>query len=438
MPYKNFFLFIILLSLFGIAHARTIEPITVNAIMTATDIQFSPDIIPENTPFIIHVINKAGVPVELENSDTSVEVYADMDKTFKVGLTAGKYIFFNDFNPHTKTAILFVKIAAELNSARSQAADLRDVATRTPGSVEYKDVRSRKTQPVIAGSSATAQASKLEDSEILFIVWRESVEALLVVGIVYSWLKQTKTERKSGMFYLWIGVGIGLLCAILLSFLLVTIKNILPLNTTNYFQATMSIVAAGMIVYMVKWMREKGRTLKAGMHNALAKNATNKWRNISIVTVVAVALAREASEATIFIYALGFGAQGESSIKMFSILALGVALAILTIYLLQLGNKIFSWRFFFKVTEILLLLLGGGLLLNCVDLLVSSGLLPALYTRVWDTSFLLGAGGFLTPLISSFTGYRATPSLMDIIFYGAYWIFIYMLFKTKRSPGVTK
>lgn len=403
----KFFLLMILFLLMGVVHAKNIDPITVNATMTATDIQFSPAAIPENTPFIIHVINKAGVPVELENSDTSVEVYADMDKTFKVGLSTGSYVFFNDFNSHTKTATLFVKTAAELKQA--------------------------SLNPSIAPSTSEKSSTRLALSEILFIVWRESVEALLVVGVVYSWLKQSKQDRGEGMLFLWMGVVIGLLCAIVLSFLLVTVNSVLSPNSANYFQAGMTLLAAFMIVYMVKWMRENGRTLKSGMHQALEKNASNKWRNISILTVVAVALAREASEASIFIYALGFGGHGETPLKMVGVLALGVALAIGTIYILQLGNKIFSWRFFFKITEILLLLLGGGLLLHCVDLLISSGFLPALSTRIWDTSFLLSDGGFFAPMISSFTGYRAAPSLMDAIFYVAYWMAIYFLLKKGKT-----
>jgi high-affinity iron transporter len=411
----KFFLFIILLLIINPAYSANNNPITVNAIMTDTYIQLIPNSIPENTPFIIHVINKTGIPVELENSDTSVEVYTDMDKTFKVGLTVGSYIFFNDFNPHTKTATLFVKTAAELANANANHFVPNLFISTTSNEI------------------ATKNSSPSKDTAILFIVWRESVEALLVVGVVYSWLKQLKAGRKSGMFFLWIGVAVGLIFAILLSFLLVSVKDVLSPNAAYYFQAAMTFVAALMIVYMVKWMRQNGRTLKSGMHNALEKNASTRWRNISILTVVAVAFAREASEAVIFINALGFAGQGESTLRQISIMAIGVMLAIITIYLLQLGNKIFSWQFFFKITEVLLLLLGGGLLLNCIDLLISSGFLPALYTKVWDTSFFLANGGFLTPLISSFTGYRATPSLMDVIIYGTYWVFIYLLLRSKKG-----
>jgi len=31
--------------------------------------------------------------------------------------------------------------------------------------------------------------------QVLFIVWRESVEAMLVVGILYTWLRSTPEAR---------------------------------------------------------------------------------------------------------------------------------------------------------------------------------------------------------------------------------------------------
>ncbi len=42
----------------------------------------------------------------------------------------------------------------------------------------------------------------------LFIIWRESAEAMLVVGILYAWLKK-HPDVKRGMRYLWAGVGAG-------------------------------------------------------------------------------------------------------------------------------------------------------------------------------------------------------------------------------------
>jgi len=42
----------------------------------------------------------------------------------------------------------------------------------------------------------------------LFVIWRESAEAMLVVGILYAWLKR-QPDARLGMRYLWGGVAAG-------------------------------------------------------------------------------------------------------------------------------------------------------------------------------------------------------------------------------------
>lgn len=419
-----FYIFLVLLCYCGLATAQQ-APITVTATISASEISFDPAAIPENTPFIIHVVNKAGVPVELENSDTSVEVYTGMDKTFKIGLSAGKYKFFNDFNPKTKTADLAVL------SQTDMAAYTKKDNTVIDGSVNTdSDLKSDITA---ANTNGLNESSSLAD--IIFIMWRESVEALLVVGIVFSWLKQLKSGRRKGMLFLAGGIGVGVLWAIILGYILIKLSGELSGNAQEYLQAGLTFLAALMIVYMVKWMRTNGAKLKSEMHSALVQNEARRW-NISILVVVAVAIAREGSEAVIFIYALGFGQHGAVSASMFGAVAIGLLLAILTIYILSLGNKIFSWRYFFKITEILLLLLGGAMLLNCVDILVSVGALPILKAKFWDTSFILSDGGHFVPLLASIIGYRATPSLIDIIMYLIYWIGVFWFIKYKQNATI--
>lgn len=43
----------------------------------------------------------------------------------------------------------------------------------------------------------------------MFIVWCESVEVFLVVGILYVWLKNGDVGVWCGIFYLWGGVVVG-------------------------------------------------------------------------------------------------------------------------------------------------------------------------------------------------------------------------------------
>ena len=54
----------------------------------------------------------------------------------------------------------------------------------------------------------------------MFIVWRESVEALLVIGILHAWLRQ-QPDNRAAMRLLWSGVAAGLGLAALLGWALI-------------------------------------------------------------------------------------------------------------------------------------------------------------------------------------------------------------------------
>ena len=97
--------------------------------------------------------------------------------------------------------------------------------------------------------------------QVAFIVWRESVEALLVVGILYSWLRASPEGRR-GLPWLWGGVGAGLLLAGALALVLLGISSWLSDEGQEWFQALMALAACGLVVQMVVWMRAHGRGLK--------------------------------------------------------------------------------------------------------------------------------------------------------------------------------
>ena len=251
----------------------------------------------------------------------------------------------------------------------------------------------------------------------LFIVWRESTEAMLVVGILYAWLAKHPDVRR-GMRYLWGGVAAGVGLALALAAVMLGVSQFLSERALEYFQLAMMLVASGLIVQMVFWMRKHGRTFKRELESDMQKNATsaNWW---GLLVVVALAVGRECSEAVVFLY--GLGAQSEGVGRFLTVLVLGLGSAFATFWLLQKGGKVLSWRVFFRVSEILLLLLAGALLVSAIDKLIALDVLPALVDPTWDTSALLDDSGRVGGLIASLTGYRARPALLPLIALAVYW-----------------
>ena len=252
----------------------------------------------------------------------------------------------------------------------------------------------------------------------LFIVWRESAEAMLVVGILYAWLRQ-RPDAAVGMRYLWGGVAVGAALALVM----LGIMSSLSGNALDYFQLAMMLVASALIVQMVFWMRRHGRTFKKDLESSMARNASaaNWW---GLLVVVALAVGRETAETVVFLYGIGAGKSGIADLPI--VLVLGLAAAFATFWLLQQGSRILSWRLFFRVSEIMLLLLAGALLVSGIEKLIALDIVPALVDPVWNSSWILDDSGRLGGLIASFTGYRSRPALLPLLVLAAYWVVVWM------------
>jgi len=273
--------------------------------------------------------------------------------------------------------------------------------------------------------------------QVLFIVWRESVEALLVVGILYAWLKNGDADARRGIPYLWAGVAAGLLAAVALGAVLIGFTEELSGDAQDYFTTGMVLVACVLIVQMVLWMKQHGRSMKRDMEASLQKSKQDaNWWGVTLL--VALAIAREGSETVIFLYGLGFGQSGHVDPMQYLAVAIGLALAFLTFYLLQLGGKIFSWRLFFRVTEIMLLFLAAGLFETGVDKLIDKEILPVVMNQVWDTSWLLDDSSTFGSLVASLAGYRAHPAGMNLIAYALYWAVIFLLLRRSKNQMAQK
>jgi high-affinity iron transporter len=267
----------------------------------------------------------------------------------------------------------------------------------------------------------------------LFIVWRESAEAMLVVGILYAWLKH-RPDAATGMRYLWGGVAAGAALALALALVMLGVASSLSGTGLDYFQLAIMLVASALIVQMVFWMRRHGRTFKRDLEADMARNAraANWW---GLLIVVALAVGRETAETVVFLYGLGAEKGGIANLPI--VLALGIAAAFATFWLLQQGTRFLSWRVFFRVSEILLLLLAGALLVSGIEKLIALDVLPSLIDPVWDSTRLLDDSGRFGGLIASFTGYRARPALLPLLALAVYWGLMWAFLRTprKRAPA---
>jgi high-affinity iron transporter len=253
----------------------------------------------------------------------------------------------------------------------------------------------------------------------LFVVWRESVEALLVIGILHSWLKRDGRDV-GALRALWIGVAAGIGLAGALGWAMLTAQDEMSGEALEWFQTAMLFAAAGLIVQMVLWMQSHGRAMKQTLELDLAR-AVQGSGALGIAAVAALAIAREGAETVIFLYGIGLDGKG-SDLMLGS--GLGFVLAALTAFVVSRGLRFLDYRQFFRASGFLLLLFAVALLASGVERVIGMGWLPPLVDPLWDSSALLDDGSGPGALLAAFTGYRARPSLMLLAVYVAYWIVV--------------
>jgi high-affinity iron transporter len=265
-------------------------------------------------------------------------------------------------------------------------------------------------------------------NQSMFIVWRESVEALLVIGILQAWVSQQSQGNRLAR-YLWAGVVLGLMLSGLLAVLILFAGEAMSGSASEWFQASLALVASLLIVQMVGWMHRHGRTLKHDLRRHADAHLARQG-GLGLLLLAMLAISREGSETVVFLYGAGAQLRGPQ-LGLFAVGGIsGLVLAALTIALLHSSRRFISWQRFFAISEALLLMLGAALLVSGTERiggqLLALDLPQIIYSSVgealWDSSALLsdsrGLGGFL----AGFAGYRATPSCLTLLVLIGYWL----------------
>lgn len=267
-------------------------------------------------------------------------------------------------------------------------------------------------------------------NQAMFIVWRESVEALLVIGILQAWVSQ-QAEGSRLSRYLWTGVALGVLCSVALAGLMLWAFDAMSGAAGEWFQAALTLVASLLMVQMVFWMHRHARTLK----QTLLRDADQRvslqggW---GLLLLALLAVSREGSETVVFLYGSGARLHGSALALFASGGLLGLLLAGLTVMLLRSTRRFISWRRFFALSEALLLLIGASLLVAAAERiggqLLAMDVPQWVYASVgdawWDSNALLSDSHGLGAVLAGLAGYRATPSAMTLLVLTLYWLVV--------------
>ena len=262
------------------------------------------------------------------------------------------------------------------------------------------------------------------------IVFREALEAALIVGIVMA------ASRGVVWRGAWVGGGIaaGTVGAIAVAGGAETIAAAAEGIGQEVFNAAILFAAVAMLGWHNVWMTRHGRELTIAANRlgaAVRAGAQPLW---ALAAAVGLAVLREGSEVVLFLYGIAAsGGGGATAIALGG--ALGLAAGVAAGVALYLGLLRVPLRHLFAVTTWLVLLLAAGMASQAAAFLLQADLLPPLGTTVWDTSFLLSDRSLVGRVLHTLVGYTAQPAGIQLVFYLATLLVIGSLMRLLRAPA---
>jgi high-affinity iron transporter len=263
----------------------------------------------------------------------------------------------------------------------------------------------------------------------LIIVFREVIEAGLIVGIVMA---ATRGVIGRGR-WITIGIGGGVLGASIVAMFAGAISEAFQGAGQELFNAGVLGIAVIMLMWHNAWMARHGREIADEMRRVGAAVSEGAKPLTALAIVVGLAVLREGSEVVLFLY--GIMASGTSGAALVVGGLLGIAAGAAFTALTYFGLLAIPNRHIFSVTSWLIALLAAGMAAQAMQFLNSAGLVVALDRPLWDTSWLLSEKSIFGRLLHTLIGYIDRPTAMQLIVYIATLFAMFLLMRVARySP----
>ncbi|MDM7830849.1 iron uptake transporter permease EfeU [Cellulomonas edaphi] len=251
---------------------------------------------------------------------------------------------------------------------------------------------------------------------------REGLEAALVVSILVAYL--VKIERRELLPALWLGVGIATTVSLTFGALLTYGPQGLSFTAQEAIGGTLSIVAVGLITWMIFWMAKTARHLKGDLQHKL-DDAIAAGR-VAVVVMALLAVGREGLETALFLWA---GAQATSATtRPLAGAGLGIATAILLAWLMYRGAVKLNLRVFFAWTGLFLIFVAAGVLSYGVHDLQEAGVLPGLSNLAFDVSATVPPTSWYGTLLKGVFNFTPATTWLQLVAWVAYVVPVLTIF----------
>jgi high-affinity iron transporter len=288
--------------------------------------------------------------------------------------------------------------------------------------------------------------------QALLITFREVLEALLIIGIITTYLKRTQ----NGIYtkYVWLGAGLAVLASVGAAFLFqVVFTSFAAMGSEMYLKIGIMLISSILLTQMVFWMAEHSKDLKGNMEGKMNKFVT-AGNVVGMVIHSFLVVLREGIE-TVFFFAAITGGDIGKALEGWGAIT-GIIIAAVVSYFFFRGSMRIPLKTFFKVTGVFIVLIAAGLFVQGIsvmqDIKMIGSVIPHVYDITWflpehpidyahylrDTGMQPIFSGDVGIFFKALFGYSSMPSIEEVIAYIGYFIAIYLLVNIKSNPATSR
>jgi high-affinity iron transporter len=260
---------------------------------------------------------------------------------------------------------------------------------------------------------------------------REGVEAALIVAIVLTYLVKTGNGRYAGK--IWLGAGSAIALSALGGVALFLTVGGLPEPYEQVFEGATMLLAAGVVTWMLFWMRRQARGVKGELQAAVDRVLTEGgvW---GLAVLAFVAVIREGIETSLFLVGQVTSAErGAASILLGAVVGLVIAAGIG--FLFFQGSRRVNLALFFRWTGVALVFIAAGLLSHAIHEFIEIGVITIGTQTAFDISTILPHEEGIGQVLRALFGYTSTPEVITLIAHVTYLVLVLALFV--RPLGAT-
>ena len=245
---------------------------------------------------------------------------------------------------------------------------------------------------------------------------REGLEAALVVGILVAYL--VRSGRRDLVGQVWLGVATAVLASLALGALLTWGPSGLTFEAQEAIGGTLSILAVGLLTWMIFWMGKTARHLKADLHARLDDALTaGRW---AVLVTTLLAVGREGLETALFLWAAA-EATG-STTRPLTGAVLGLATATVLGWAIYRGAVRLNLRVFFAWTGLFLVVVASGVLSYGVHDLQEAGILPGLGALAFDVSAAVPPQSWYGTLLKGIFNFSPATTWLELAAWTTYLV----------------